>query len=183
MEYFDICNEQGEPLGKTVSRTEAHRLGICHRTAHVWIVRRVNGRYEVLLQQRSWEKDSFPGLFDTSSAGHVPAGQEPLTSALRELQEELGLLAEPEDLQYIGQFRVQYEKVFHETLFRDNEVVWLYVLEKPVQADSLVLQESEVASVQWFDMEKVRKEIEVSRERFCVPKESLDLLIRWLKER
>ena len=93
MEYFDICDENGRPLGETVSRAEAHRRGIRHRTAHIWIIRLVQGRYEVLLQQRSLQKDSFPGLFDTSSAGHVPAGQEPLPSALRELKEELGLAA------------------------------------------------------------------------------------------
>ena len=183
MEYFDICDENGRPLGETVSRAEAHRRGIRHRTAHIWIIRLVQGRYEVLLQQRSLQKDSFPGLFDTSSAGHVPAGQEPLPSALRELKEELGLAAEPEDLQYIGQFHIQYEKVFHEALFRDNEVAWVYVYEKPVQADTLVLQASEVASVRWFDMMEVRQEIERTRERFCVPKASLDLLARWLRER
>ena len=183
MEYFDICDENGCPLGETVSRAEAHRLGIRHRTAHIWIIRCVRGRYEVLLQQRSLQKDSFPGLFDTSSAGHVPAGQEPLPSALRELREELGLVAGPEDLQYIGQFHIQYEKVFHETLFRDNEVAWVYVYEKPVEADTLVLQASEVAAVRWFDMAEVRQEIEHTRERFCVPKASLDLLARWLRER
>ena len=183
MEYFDICDENGRPLGETVSRAEAHRRGIRHRTAHIWIIRLVQGRYEVLLQQRSLQKDSFPGLFDTSSAGHVPAGQEPLPSALRELKEELGLAAEPEDLQYIGKFHIQYEKVFHEALFRDNEVAWVYVYEKPVQADMLVLQASEVASVRWFDMMEVRQEIERTRERFCVPKASLDLLARWLRER
>ncbi|MBQ1320478.1 MAG: NUDIX domain-containing protein [Solobacterium sp.] len=183
MEYFDICDENGCPLGETVSRAEAHRLGIRHRTAHIWIIRCVRGRYEVLLQQRSLQKDSFPGLFDTSSAGHVPAGQEPLPSALRELREELGLTAGPEDLQYIGQFHIQYEKVFHEALFRDNEVAWVYVYEKPVEADTLVLQVSEVAAVRWFDMAEVRQEIEHTRERFCVPKASLDLLARWLRER
>lgn len=83
MEYFDICDEMGQPTGNTIERAEAHRLGIRHRTAHVWIIRREQGRIQVLLQQRSPQKDSFPGLWDTSSAGHIPAGCEPLESALR----------------------------------------------------------------------------------------------------
>ena len=70
-----------------------------------------------------------------------------------------------------------------EALFRDNEVAWVYVYEKPVEADTLVLQASEVAAVRWFDMAEVRREIEHTRERFCVPKASLDLLARWLRER
>ena len=81
MEYFDICDERGVPTGETVERSVAHRDGILHRTAHVWIVRMHEGRCQVLLQKRSAEKDSYPGMYDTSSAGHIPAGKEPRESA------------------------------------------------------------------------------------------------------
>lgn len=74
-EMLDLVNEQGDPIGRAVPRSEAHRLGLRHRTSHVWLVRRKNGVLEVLLQKRSDEKDSFPGCYDISSAGHIPAGQ------------------------------------------------------------------------------------------------------------
>ena len=35
MELFDICDEQGNPTGDTVERSEAHAKRICHRTAHI----------------------------------------------------------------------------------------------------------------------------------------------------
>lgn len=89
-EIFDIIDTQGNPTGETVTREKAHAEGIPHRTAHIWIIREKYGRTEVLLQKRSMNKDSFPGKFDTSSAGHIQAGDEPLESALRELGEELG---------------------------------------------------------------------------------------------
>ena len=89
MEYFDIVDESGLPTGEIVSRDIAHRDGIRHRTAHVWVVRPAHAGYDILLQKRSRNKDSFPGFFDTSSAGHIPAGSEPLPSALRELKEGL----------------------------------------------------------------------------------------------
>lgn len=181
MEYFDIVNEDGEPTGKTVSREEAHRDGILHRTTHVWLVRKDGGGgTQILLQKRSREKDSFPGLYDTSSAGHIPAGDEPKASALRELQEELGLPATSEQLAYAGRFRIQYEKVFHGRLFRDNEVTEVYVYTEPVEAERLILQESEVEEVRWFDLEEVWEELDRSSERFCVPKQSLALLRDWL---
>ena len=180
MENLDICEEDGRPTGKTVSRDEAHREGILHRTAHVWIVRSVEGKYQVLLQKRSMEKESFPGFYDTSSAGHIPAGTEPLPSALRELREELGIDAAPEDLSYAGQFRIRYEKEFHGRLFRDNEVTSVYVYAKPVDTDGLTLQKSEVDAVRWFDLEEVHDEIQVSRDRFCVPAEGLNVLISYL---
>ena len=91
MEYLDIVDESGQPIGKTVSRDQAHRDGIRHRTAHVWVIRRDGSRFDILLQKRCRNKDSFPGMYDTSSAGHIPAGDEPLVSAIRELKEELGI--------------------------------------------------------------------------------------------
>ena len=55
MEYFDIVDEKGNPLGGQVEREIAHRDGIMHRTAHIWVVRRETG--EVLLQKRCLAKD------------------------------------------------------------------------------------------------------------------------------
>ena len=182
MEIFDVCDENGRPTGETVERGAAHRDGVLHRTAHVWIIREQEGRVQVLLQKRSLSKDSFPGLYDTSSAGHVPAGSEVLPSALRELEEELGLHAEESDLEYAGRFRIRYEKVFHGGLFRDNEIAWVYVCRRPVEIAALRLQPEEVEEVRWFDAEKVAEEIRTSRARFCVPAASLRLLLRFLAD-
>lgn len=41
MEILDICDELGNPTGKTVEREIAHQQGILHRTAHVWILKNV----------------------------------------------------------------------------------------------------------------------------------------------
>lgn len=183
MEYLDIVDESGQPTGAIISRNEAHRNGILHRTAHVWVIRAKIGGYDILLQKRSEEKESFPGMFDTSSAGHIPAGVGPMPSALRELSEELGIKAAPADLKYAGTFRIQYEKEFHGRMFRDNEVTTVYVYDKPVDISSLTLQASEVSEVRWFDLEEVWNEIKTDRHRFCVPTAGLNVLREYLKER
>ena len=67
METLDIVDENGIPTGETIPRETAHREGILHRTAHVWVVRPSEKGYDILLQKRSMEKESFPGLYDTSS--------------------------------------------------------------------------------------------------------------------
>lgn len=90
MELLDIVDEKGNPTGRTVERELAHREGIRHRSSHVWLFRKRSGRTEVLLQKRSSGKDSFPGCYDISSAGHIPAGVDYIPSAVRELREELG---------------------------------------------------------------------------------------------
>ena len=110
MEFFDIVDEKGIPTGESIERTQAHKKGIRHRTAHIWIIREQDGKAQLLLQKRSAEKDSFPGRFDTSSAGHIQAGDEPEESAIRELYEELGIQASKEELQFAGCFDIQYEK-------------------------------------------------------------------------
>ena len=170
MEFLDVVDESGNPTGETVSRSDAHRKGIAHRTSHVWIIRRINERVQILLQKRSMQKESFPGKYDTSSAGHIPAGFEPVGSALRELEEELGI-------------RVNYQRQFHGSLYIDNEYVNVFVYHGKVDPEGLSLQASEVDDVQWFDLDETIREIQFSRERFCVPYDSLVLLKRYLSER
>lgn len=182
MELFDICNEQGEPTGKTVSRDEAHRDGILHRTSHVWILREKDGRQQVLLQKRSMEKDSYPGLYDTSSAGHIPAGEEPLPSALRELEEELGIRASSKQLAYAGSFRIEYEETFHDRVFHDNEFTHVYVYREPVDIRDLHFQETEVEDADWFDLEEVWDEIQSRKDRFCVSPQGMKVLMGFLKK-
>lgn len=184
MEIFDIVDEKGIPTGETVERTEAHEKGIRHRTAHIWIMREQDGKAQLLLQKRSAEKDSFPGRFDTSSAGHIQAGDEPEESAIRELHEELGIQAAKEDLQFAGCFDIQYEKEFHGKMFRDNEVAFVYMYTGPVDAEKLTLQKEEVESVEWFDMEELDAALQPPRDRrFCVPMEGFWIAKQWWESR
>ncbi len=183
MELFDICDEQGNPTGATVERSEAHAHGICHRTAHIWIAKKENGRYKVLLQKRAMNKDSFPGRYDTSSAGHIQAGDEPIESALRELGEELGIKAEAEDLDFAGTFRIQYEKEFHGKMFRDNEVAFVFVYQKQVDIADLTIQKEELDGVSWFDLEETYEACKNHDQKFCVPIGGLETVRKYLNER
>ena len=177
MEFFDVIDEAGRPTGEVVSREEAHRKGVLHRSVHVWVIREKEGRTEILLQKRSEEKESFPGMYDTSSAGHVSAGEDVLSSASRALSEERGITAAPDQLRDLGTVHIQYEKVFHGKLYRDNELAEVYVYSEPVEIGKLALQSSEVSEVRWFDQDEVWEEIiSGDRHRFCVPTEGLKLL-------
>ncbi len=180
MEIFDITDDNGVPTGETISRSEAHDKGIPHRTAHIWVVNKNSGKYQVLLQKRSAEKESFPGMYDTSSAGHIQAGDEPLESAQRELYEELGIKASDEELSFAGKFHIKYEMEFHGKMFRDNEVAFVYVYEKPIDIGSLVLQKEEVEEVRWFDIEEVHEGCLHRDGTFCVPMEGLETLMKYL---
>ncbi|MCR5417186.1 MAG: NUDIX domain-containing protein [Pseudobutyrivibrio sp.] len=176
-EIFDIVDEKGQPTGETVTRAQAHAEGIRHRTAHIWVVRNNGDRTEVLLQKRALNKDSFPGRYDTSSAGHIHTGDEPLESAIRELSEELGIQASPKDLHFAGTFPIQYEKEFHGKNFKDNEIAFVYVLYKDAAIDNLTIQKEELDSVEWFDLEEVYEACQPPRdEKFCVPMGGLEIV-------
>lgn len=182
MEIFDIVDENGKPTGQTVDRETAHREGICHRTAHIWILKKENNRVYVLLQKRALIKDSFPGRYDTSSAGHIHAGDEPIESAVRELYEELGIKAEVSDFTYAGNFRVKYEKEFHGKLFKDNEVAFVYLYSEAIDIDTLTLQEEEVEAVEWFEINYTLEECLKHNQKFCVPVDGLKTVIKYLEE-
>lgn len=180
MEYIDIVDEQGNPTGEKVERSIAHSQGIRHRTAHIWIVRKVNDRYQVLMQKRAMNKESFPGMFDTSSAGHIQAGDEPLESALRELYEELGIQAQPQQLEFAGNFHISYEKEFHGKIFRDNEIAFVYIYSQQVDETELILQKEEVETVEWFDLEEAYVNCRKHDRRFCAPTGGMEIVIKKL---
>lgn len=182
MEFFDIIDKNGNPIGQTVERSIAHAKGILHRTAHIWIIRTEQGRTQILLQKRSENKDSFPGKFDTSSAGHIQTGDEPLESALRELEEELGIHASPEELQFAGTFSISFTKEFHGKMFRDEEIAFVYIYDQPVDINTLTLQKEEVEEVQWFDLEETYQQCKHHNEKFCVPQGGISLVREFIKK-
>lgn len=183
MEFFDVVNKQGIPTGKTVTRKQAHEEGICHRTAQVWLVRTYEGRPQVLLQKRLSTKESYPNCYDISAAGHIHAGDEPLESALRELEEELGICAEAKELDYMGNHYIYREEVFNGRLFKDSEVGFVYIYDRPVDIESLVLQPDEVDSVRWFDLDVILEKVAKHSSDCCVAPGGIQLVRMWFENR
>lgn len=146
-ERIDILNAEGAFTGKTAMKSEAHRKGWYHASVHVWIY---TDDGEVLLQQRAFDKDTFPGYWDVSVAGHIGAGETALSSGQREVLEEIGLDLLPEDLRF--QFRT-YSEFRHgpELLDREFHDVFLAKLKLPLS--DLQKQESEVADIKLFPLE------------------------------
>jgi 16S rRNA (adenine1518-N6/adenine1519-N6)-dimethyltransferase len=88
-EIFDVVDEHDEVTGQA-TRGEVHAQGLLHRAVHVFVF---NKRGDVLLQQRSMLKDAHPGVWDSSVSGHLDAGESYDSAAIRELEEEMGIVA------------------------------------------------------------------------------------------
>jgi isopentenyldiphosphate isomerase len=74
----------------TCERRVIHAIGLRHRAVHILVF---NDQGQLFLQKRSMKKDLNGGLWDTSAAGHVDAGEDYDVSAVREIEEELGISA------------------------------------------------------------------------------------------
>lgn len=178
MEYLDIVDENGQPTGAVVERTAAHAKGVRHRTAHVWLVRRRAGRLELLLQKRSADKDSHPSCYDISSAGHIPAGSEVVPSALRELREELGLTAAPEQLHYCGRRCFDWQGMFYGKPFHDVQVSEVYCLWCDADEQDFIPQPEEVMALHWFDAEKALAAVKAGSIRHCIYPEEVEMVLK-----
>lgn len=138
-EIFDVVDENDVVVGQA-PRSEVHRRDLRHRAVHVLIF---NQRGEVFLQQRSLSKDNWPGVWDSSSSGHLDAGEAYDACCLREVREELGL-----DLAAVP------DRLLRLDANPDTgwEFCWVY---RCTHEGPFVLQPSEVRGGGWFTPEAV----------------------------
>lgn len=140
-EYFDLLDENGNKTGKTKLRTEVHRDGDWHKAVHIWII---NNNGDILLQRRCATKDSNPNMLDISSAGHLSAGDDSLSGAIRELKEELNLDIIKEELQFIKTLKRSSK---YTSTFINNEFDDLYILRTNKSIDDMKFQEDEISEI------------------------------------
>jgi isopentenyldiphosphate isomerase len=93
-EQLAVVDDHDQVL-KYLPRGEIHACGLLHRAVHILVFNQLG---QLFLQKRSMQKDSNPGLWDSSAAGHVDAGEDYDSCAPRELSEELGVAAQLQSL-------------------------------------------------------------------------------------
>jgi len=154
MEYFELYDPEGNPTGKTECRKKVHADGLWHATVHVWIY---NLNREILLQRRSLKKDSHPGFWDISAAGHISPGETPGAAAIREIEEELGLRIPKEELFFLC--RKNLTLVSKGGSFIDKEITHIYLCRWEGSLDSLNPDTEEVDSVFLLSLKKLQDQL------------------------
>jgi isopentenyldiphosphate isomerase len=138
LEVFDAC---GRPTGCARPRADIHLDGDWHQAFHCWILRR--GGQEIVLQQRSAAKDTFPLCWDAAAAGHWRFG-ESAEQAAREIAEELGLSVDFRQLRFVGTERE--DRAFANGLI-DREFHRVYALDLDAPLSRYRPDPAEVAAV------------------------------------
>lgn len=100
-EIFPLVDETGRVIG-SAARHEVHgNPALLHPVVHCIVT---NEAGDLLLQLRSRDKDIQPGKWDTSVGGHVSFGEAVEAALLRELEEEIGLRADPAHMRFLYKY-------------------------------------------------------------------------------
>lgn len=138
-ELFDVVNEDGSPTGIVKRRADVHRDGDWHRAIHVWVYGKGDSGPFLLMNQRGRHKDTWPGMLDVTVGGHLAAG-ETVEQAFREIEEEVGIVAEPSRMRFIGTRKAygESERELQEVfLYRDDRSLNEY-RPNPAELEGLV---------------------------------------------
>lgn len=140
MERWDLYNENGEKLGRTIIRGEEMKPDEYHISVHIWIL---NDENKFLIQKRSATKKKFPNMW-SMTGGAVLAGETSEEGCIREVAEELGINLELKDLKKLG------------TVKRKNGLVDIWISYKNCIIEDLTLQEDEVSCAKWADITEIK---------------------------
>lgn len=121
-------------------RAESHKSGLLHRTIGIIIL---NDKDEILLQKRSENKDTFPGMYTISASGHVDKGESYDQAAEREIQEELGIKIDLKFLKRIINDHPEHRQMQTFYLSRSN--------------GPFKIQNEEIDEAKFFSIDKIKE--------------------------
>lgn len=118
--------------------------------AGVWFFKREPSGLYLLFQKRSKNVHNG-GFYDMTAGGHIDAGEEgsPLSVAIREAKEEIGVTLSPEELDFV----VAY--------ISGDRYITVYISDRTGKDDVFTLDPFEVDSLEWVkvsDMEAFAEE-------------------------
>jgi len=147
-ELFDIVDENNIPLNITKERSLVHNDGDWHNSVHIYVL---NDNDEFLVHLRSPHKDLHPNCWDTRFGGHIVAGHTIEITAVKELEEEIGIKIRYEELtkgevhRWDGKTNREFNNVYYYK-FRIGDVI--------------KFNDNEVVEVKWMPVEAIIKSIE-----------------------
>lgn len=130
------------------------------RIVSVWVE---NSHGEVLIARRAFGERLHPGLWGPSAAGGVTVGEDYLTAAKKELEEEVGLAVEKEGL--------AIEQVDQHTYGTDApddglRMLTVFLVKVDWPLEKFVFPKDEVAELKWISKSDLKKELDTHPEEY-----------------
>jgi isopentenyl-diphosphate delta-isomerase len=152
-----LVDENDKAIG-TADKMSAHIEGLRHRAFSVFIVNRTTQGWEILLQQRAWNKYHSQGLWTNTCCSHPHPGEDIIPAAERRLQEEFGFTM---PLQPVGVFH--YIAHLKEKLI-ENEVD--HVLIGYGKPDVIQPNAEEIVDYRWCDLNELKLALQKNPEQY-----------------
>lgn len=138
MEYRDLYDKNRNLTGKIIAKDEKAPEGY-YILIVVCFMENSEGKF--LMQKRSVQKD---GLWGTTG-GHPKTGEDSLAGIHTEIEEELGLDINKNELKLV-------------TTMQDNKIICdIYYINKEIDINDIVMQESEVSEVKYLTLDEIEK--------------------------
>ena len=148
-------NENGIGTNRPITRGEIHKQGFWHRAIIIAII---NDENKILIQKRAKTKEKFPGLWDLSTAGHVPFGQDSVSCAAIEIMEEIGYMlpkkVEARDFRFMGSFRNQIKI---SDSFIENQFYDFFIYNLNISLSDIHIQKDEVEEVRYATIFEIKE--------------------------
>jgi isopentenyldiphosphate isomerase len=141
MELWDIYDEHGNKTGKTIERGKPMSQNEYHLIVDVWII---NDNNKFLISKRIPTKNPDPYKWEPT-CGCAVTGDSSIAAAIRETQEELGIILNPQNGKLIKRLIIGIAIID----------VWLFRQE--VDINSVVLQYEEVDDVMWAAKDTIKQ--------------------------
>lgn len=178
-ELIDVLDENGVKTGEILTRKEIHKRGLWHRAIAVAVI---NEQNQILVQQRSFKKEKNTGMWDISVAGHISSGQDALSAASREINEEisvnLGFNVDIKEFRYMFSYRK--EEILKENYIERQFYVFFILRKNGLRTEDIKVQESEVEQIKFVSVSELNEMIENKEivERTPIYKELMNYIFR-----
>lgn len=144
MEVWDLYDQDGQKLDKTIVRGQPLPSDTYHLVVHI-IITSTSGEY--LIQKRADSKDLWPSIW-AFTGGSAIEGEDSETAAIRELSEETGIHLKKGDLSFVNR------------LFYDQNIGDIWHASLDADVSQLVFQEEEVSQLSYESQDHIQRMIE-----------------------
>jgi isopentenyl-diphosphate Delta-isomerase len=158
-EMVDILTPDGRLTGRRADVDTIHARGLWHQGIHAVLF---NDADEVLFEKRSAAIIGNPGLWDLTLGGISAAGEVPEVTLTRELEEELGVGARPDQVRKLFVWR--YNHYLPRYGLHSRTLVHTYAI-RLAGRPRVKLQESEVAAARYLPLAEAGRFVNAGRGR------------------